>query len=109
MNKKTLLSFLLAVCLVFPFIVYGQASGTATLSMVVGNVARALGNISIGLATIAFIVAGIMYITATGNPSRMALGKGALVAGVIGVVILIISTQACNIIQGIFGVGSCLT
>ena len=98
MNKKILFLALLGVILV-PTICFAQ---TTTLQKIICNVQTALVATGGGLATIAFIVAGIMFLTATGNPSRMTIAKGALLAGVIGIVIIILAGSAGPFVSQIF-------
>lgn len=114
MNKKVLYSLLLMTMLVLIFapqaIVLAQGAaagggGGGQIQMIVGTIARNLGGLGAGLATIAFIIAGITFLTATGNPSRMTLAKGALVAGVIGIVVILLADSACTFIQTFTGAG----
>lgn len=65
-----------------------------TLLGIVEAAAESLKALGAGLATIAFIVAGIMFLSATGNPSRMATAKTSLIAGVIGIVIIVLASSA---------------
>ena len=110
MNKKTIYSLLLIAVLVLiltPQVVVLAADAAASgipqdLKTIIGNFAKNLGTMSAGLSIIAFIVAGIMFLTATGNPSRMTIAKGALIAAVIGIVILALSTTADTFVGGMF-------
>lgn len=97
MNKKLLFLILLAVVLV-PTFAYAQN----TINDIVKSASHELSLLGGGLATIAFIVAGIMFLTATGNPSRMTIAKGALVAGVIGIIIIVLADNAEEFIKNIF-------
>ena len=98
MNKKILFLVLLIAVLVLPSIVFGQ-----TIKTMIDNAKDSLTGIGAALATVAFIVAGIMFLSATGNPSRMTVAKGALVAGVIGIVIIVLSEGAEVFVQTFFG------
>ena len=102
MNKKILFAILLLAIVTLPISVSGQ-----TLKEVVNNVKDQLIPLAAGLSTIAFIVSGLMFLSATGNPSRMTIARGSLMAGVIGIVIIILANNACTFVHGIFGVGSC--
>jgi len=112
MNKKTIYSLLLIAALILvltPQVVVlalgdpGAGAGMPQdLQSIVGNFADNLGLMSGGLSIIAFIVAGIMFLTATGNPSRMTIAKGALIAAVIGIVILALSGTADTFVGGMF-------
>jgi type IV secretory pathway VirB2 component (pilin) len=109
-NKKIIFLSLLTIVLV-PSLCFAQAAaGQPTdFKTIINNVATQLKGIGAGLATIAFIVAGVMFLSATGNPSRMTIAKGALIAGVIGIVIILLSSGACNFINTLTGAGgSCV-
>jgi len=115
MNKKTLyslLSFMILLLIFAPQVIILAADAAPAaaaaggipqdLKTIVGNFAKNLGTMSAGLSIIAFIVAGIMFLTATGNPSRMTIAKGALIAAVVGIVILALSTTADKFVTGMF-------
>jgi hypothetical protein len=82
----------------------GGGSGGG-IQNIVGAVARGLTGLGGGLATIGFIVAGITYIASTANPSLMATAKTALVAAVIGIVIILLASTACSFINTLTGAG----
>lgn len=99
MNKKILFLVLLAgAVVILPSIVMADS----TLPGLVAGFAQNLSALSAGLATIAFMVSGIMFLTATGNPSRMTIAKGSLVAGVIGIVIVILAPLAQQFVISMF-------
>ena len=102
MNKKALFLILLLGVLIFPF--FAQADLLGMVNTLVGNLTPLAG----GLATIAFIVSGIMFLSATGNPSRMTVAKGALVAAIIGIIIVLLASNACEFVKALFGAeGQC--
>jgi hypothetical protein len=100
-NKKVLFLILTGSILVLPTFV---SAACTTLICIVTNVVNQLKPLSIGLSTIAFVVAGIMFLSATGNPQRMAIAKGALIAAVTGIVILVLAAGAQTFVQNFFGV-----
>lgn len=100
MNKKLIFLILFFAILTIPAVSLATPN---TLQDVIDSLVEQLVPLSTGLATIAFIVAGIMFLTATGNPSRMAIGKGALIAAVIGVVIILLAETADSFIGTLFG------
>lgn len=97
-DKKFFL-LLLAITALMPSV----ASADTTLLGLVEGAKASLMALGGGLATIAFIVAGIMFLTATGNPSRMEIGKKALLAAVIGIVIIVLAGGAELFVKGFFG------
>jgi sorbitol-specific phosphotransferase system component IIBC len=101
-NKKILFFIILAAVLV-PSLYVAQAN---SLGSIVDQAASSLAGLTVGLSTIAFIVAGIMYLSAAGNPSRLTIAKGALIAAVIGIVIVVLATGAQDFVSTFFGIGS---
>jgi len=97
-NKKLLFIFLLVIILT-PLV----ASADSTLLGIVEGAKNSLMALGGGLATIAFIVAGIMFLTATGNPSRMEIAKKSLIAAVIGIMIIVLAGGAELFVKGFFG------
>ncbi len=105
MNKKVLNAFLLfslfsLVVLTLPVVTFALPS---TLQGLVDGLASSLGGLGASLAVIGFVVAGIMYIASTANPSMMSVAKGALIAAIIGIVILILAPSAQSFVSGLFG------
>ncbi len=83
----------------------GAGGGGGGIQNIVNSIAKGLTGLGGGLATIGFIVAGITYIASTANPSLMATAKTALVAAVIGIVIVLLSSTACSFINTLTGAG----
>lgn len=100
MNKKILFLILLLAVLSLPLI-----SQAITLLSMVEKLSGSLQGLGAGLATIGFIIAGITYIASTANPSMMSVAKTALVAAVIGIVIVLLAPTAADFIGSMFGVG----
>ena len=98
MNKKILV-FLLCVIICLPTVALG-----ADLLSIVTAVKDNLTVLSGALATIAFIVSGIMFLSATGNPSRMAIAKGSLIAAVVGITIIALAAGAEAFVRAFVGV-----
>ena len=99
MNKKVLLSILLGI-LIVPSVALGAAT---TIKEIVDNAKTSLVPIVASLSVIAFIIAGVMFLSATGNPSRMTVAKGALIAAVLGIVILALAGSADTFVKTFFG------
>ena len=63
--------------------------------------------VSIGAAivVIGWIIAGILYLTAAGSPERIGTAKKALIACVIGTVLIIISATAYTFVKSALNIG----
>jgi type IV secretory pathway VirB2 component (pilin) len=102
-NKKVLVLILLTTVLFLPFI----ANAASDIKTIVNQIAQSLSGLGAALATIGFVVAGILFIASTTNPSMMSMAKGALIAAVIGIVIILLAANACQFVQTFTGAGSC--
>jgi len=115
MNKKTLCLVLLSGILVLAFVPQvvvlaqgaaagaGAGGGGQSLQAIAQKVADNLTPLAGALATIAFIVSGIMFLTATGNPSNMSVAKASLLAGVIGIVVIVLAKGAEAFVKQLTG------
>ena len=101
MNKsisRTRLFFIfLATVLTLPFIVNPQGIEATTL---LGNIKNAVILIGGSVAIIGWVVAGILYLTSAGG-ERMATAKKALIAAVIGTVLVTLAQSAFVIINSL--------
>jgi hypothetical protein len=98
MNKKILFLILLAVILIFPNITLG-----AEVPELIAKVKDALIIIGGSIVIIGWIIAGILYLTSAGSPEKTGTAKKALVAAVIGTVLLIIATSIEAAIKTLLG------
>ncbi len=76
-----------------------------TVEEVLGSLLGALRGIIVVLALIAIVIGAILYITSTGNDSRMTLAKGAITAAMIGLAIGIAAPSFLLQIGDILGWG----
>lgn len=94
MNKKTLFLILLAVILTCPTII-----SAITLPEMVKNIGSMTYQIGTALIIIGWIIAGILWLTSAGNPEKTGIAKKALIAAVIGTVLIILASAAVGIQQ----------
>lgn len=109
MNKKILNSGLLVISVlavsVLPLIVL--AAGGATLKTMAAAVQSAAIDIATPIVIVGWIVAGILYLTAAGSPEKMGTAKKAMVACVIGTVLVVLaigSNMIIDVIKNAFGI-----
>lgn len=55
------------------------------------------------LVVISWVIAGILYLTAIGNPQKMDTAKKALIAAIIGTVLVLLAGSAIDIVKDAFG------
>ena len=105
MNKKILSLILLGAIIILPTIVLAEGSST-TLSQIAGQVRTTVTTVGGSIVFIGWVVTGIMYLTAAGAPEKLGTAKKALVACVIGTVLIILagaSGPLMEVIQDAFG------
>jgi type IV secretory pathway VirB2 component (pilin) len=106
-NKKILFLTLLLAVLIVPVCAYADLTcgdttgGNEQLSTILTNFTNAASAVGSALAIIGFIIAGIMWLTASGAPEKISTAKKALMAAVIGTAILALA-QGANIMTDIF-------
>ncbi|MCX6724284.1 MAG: hypothetical protein NT155_03905 [Candidatus Staskawiczbacteria bacterium] len=101
MNKKISFLILLAVVLVVPVIASAQlhSYGPAISYMyIVDQLMGAMWIIFSAIAVVCFIIAGILFLTANGHPEKLQSARSALIWGVVGVIIGIISYSIVSIV-----------
>jgi len=86
MNKKTLFLSLLSVVLFLPFVVDAK-----TLPEMARGVQDVTWTIGTAIVVIGWTIAGILYLTSMGSPEKTGTAKKALVAAVIGTVLVVLA------------------
>ena len=102
MNKNTLFSILLGV-LILPTIVFAQLVSYGPdidFFVLLYNVMQGLWILFTAICVIGIAVAGIMFLTAQGNPEQLAKARSAAIWGAVGVAIVIISGSILSIVGG---------
>ncbi len=100
-GKKIFFSILSAV-LVLP--AAALADGTATgVGDMAGKVKDASMKVGVPLIVVGWVVAGILYLTSAGSPERTGTAKKAIVAAVIGTVLIALAIGAGEFIATLFG------
>ena len=97
MNKK-LLFLILAIIFLSPL------AASADVPEMITNIELAFITIGSSIVVIGWIIAGILYLTSTGNPEKVKIAKTALVAAVIGTAIIVLSLIAEPTISELLGV-----
>jgi len=98
MNKKNLLVLLLASCFLLPSVALAF-----DLTTVMNNIIVQLEIVSIGLIVIMFMWAGLIYLTARGEPARVSKAHSMMIWGAVGTAVLILAEGMEALIKGILG------
>jgi len=92
MNKKTLFLILLAVVLVLP-----KTVCALTLPEMAERINVMLFTVGLSIVTIGWVIAGILWLTSAGSPEKTGTAKKALIAAVIGTVVMVLASAAGDI------------
>jgi len=95
MNKKILFLILLSV-IIIPVVI--QA---ATVKEMADNVEKLVVTIGTVIVVIGWIIAGILYLTAWGAPEKIGTAKKAMIAAIIGTVLVVFAAGGYTVIKTI--------
>lgn len=98
--KKIVVSLLLLSVLLVPVMVFAQPN--VTISSLDQLVTRVKGPIWIvfGLiALIAFVISGVLFLTAGGDPTKVAAARTSFLWGMVGIVVGILAFSIVSIIE----------
>lgn len=113
MNKKILNSIFwstLVLCiLITPVFISAEdgaaAGGSDKASQAIKNVETAFVNIGASIIIIGWIIAGILWLLSAGSPEKTGLAKKALIACVIGTILVAVASKSCEILNALLGLG----
>jgi uncharacterized membrane protein YjfL (UPF0719 family) len=96
MNKKNILALVSAVVILVPMITLAQVGGSPpalglNLTQIAENIAKAMWIIFTAVAVVMFVTAGILFLTAQGQPEKIATARQAVIWGIAGVVVAILA------------------
>jgi hypothetical protein len=97
-NKKVLFFVQAVAVLVLPLVVSGAASQAETFAC---NIRGAMYLIAGSIIVIGWVIAGILYLTSIGDPSKITKAKQAMVAAIIGTALIVIATMAGGLIANL--------
>ncbi len=102
MNKKVLLSLVLLGAAILPFSVFAQPSGDiGSIDSLIDKLGSFLWTIFGGLALVMFVIAGIMFLTAQGDPEKVKNARNAFLWGVVGIVVAILAYSIVSIVENV--------
>jgi hypothetical protein len=106
--KKIIVSLILLSAFILPISVMaaipgqpgaGSVGDLDTLYETIGSIAWKVFAI---IALLAFIVAGILFLTAGGDPEKIKLARTAFIWGIVGIVVAILAFSIVGIISNLF-------
>jgi hypothetical protein len=102
--KKITLGLVLLGAMVLPVVAMAQPAVTiGSLQEVITKLENALWIIFGGVAVICFVIAGILFLTAAGNPEKVQQARNAFLWGVAGVVVGIVAYSIIAIVSSVIG------
>jgi|SRR3989344_5127599 len=101
MNKKIISLVFVSLILAIPAVTFG-----ITFCEMADRAKTVLLDIGIFIVVIGWLIAGILYLTAAGNAGKIEIAKKALIAAVIGTVLVLLANTAFEIIDDAFNIGA---
>ncbi len=82
----------------------GEPSTIASISSLYTKIATAMWEIFAALALIMFVIAGITFLTASGDPGKITKAKDAFIWGCVGVAAAVLAYSVVAVVKSILGV-----
>ncbi len=111
MSKKYLSALILLGVLtisVAPFVA-SAAGGTSinpptpnglNVAGIMQQVFTPIWQLFVGIAVIMFVVAGILFVTSSGDPGKLATARNSVIWGVVGIVVAVIAFSIVGVVSG---------
>ena len=101
MANKKVLFLILAAVLILPLSAYADCPVCVTIITSVVNTALYIAS---AVVVVLWLVAGILFLSAQGDPSKFTKARGALIAAVAGTVLVIVAASALTLVGQAIGV-----
>ncbi len=107
MNKQKILTGLVSFSiLAAPVLAFAQPTGQITsICQLVTKIENVVWIVFGIIAVVSFVIAGVLFLTAAGNPEKVAQARTAFLWGVAGVVVGIVAFSIIAIVGSGLGVG----
>ena len=100
MKKNLIALSLVAVILVLPVLALAQKTGL-TLDSLISSVKNATWKVFGLVAVICFVIAGVLFLTAAGDPEKLASARGAFLWGIAGVIVGILAFSIISFVEAL--------
>lgn len=98
--KKSFIILLAIELLILPLTVFAVEAPYANLvPNIMNNIVTAVWQFFTGLAVIMFIVAGVLFLTSNGDPSKITTARHAVLWGVVGIIVAIAAFSITTIVR----------
>jgi len=99
MNKNLFLGVLAAVLLIMPAV--SAAAVTNIQSLMATIAGSVLWSVFGAIVVVCFVYAGILFLSASGDATKLAAARSSFLWGVVGVVVGIIAYSIINVIENV--------
>lgn len=113
MNRKLILSSIIIWVLITPFIISAidvttetEPERIASLDTIFSKIVGLVWYAFVALTIVMFMVAGILFLTAQGEPDKLETARRAALWGVVGVVVAIVGYSIIAILKEQMGAGA---
>lgn len=99
---KTLIKIAAISAVVVPLIAFAQTTNAGGFLAIVNNVLKATIPVLMVLATVVFLWGVVLYVIAGGDEEKLDRAKGFIIAGIVGLFVMIAVWGIVQAIQGTF-------
>ena len=100
-KKNLILLFIFVILFIFPLVIHAAATPATPnidVTAIMCRVIDLIWIIFIGVTVVMFAIAGILYLTARGEPSKVSQANKAVIWGVVGVSVGILAWSAYSFV-----------
>ena len=102
-KKKKIKKKILFFSLLVGFFFFPAITNAAGFCDFMANIEALITNIGGSIVIVGWIIAGILYLTSAGSPEKTGTAKKAMIAAVIGTVLVILAAGAAPLIKDAIG------
>jgi FtsH-binding integral membrane protein len=109
--KKSLITSLITGFLTLPILAFAQEPAVHTepynanlIAKIMLNLLTPVWQFFAGIAIIMFVVAGILFVTSSGDPGKLTTARQAVIWGVVGIIVAILAFSVLTIVGRAVGV-----
>ena len=110
MNKKLIAASAVTVLLSLPAVILAFESGgipnaapTLDINMIIDVIFTIIWPVVVAFVIISFIVAAFLFLTAQGDPAKIAQGRQAVIWGVVGMVVALLAFSIPFVVRNTLG------
>jgi cbb3-type cytochrome oxidase subunit 3 len=98
--KNKIIFLLILTMITLPVVAFARPSVEINIGTIMSNIADQVWLVFAGIAIIMFLVAGILFLTANGNPGKLDQARQAVIWGVVGIIVGLFAGGIISLVSG---------